>query len=194
MKNIRLWLVMLVVSCILFACSSNGSTSAGNGGTSNATSDNSGGGSAKGNASFSYTIDGKTFSGNGTDNTANCAFKKSNNIVYFVLMSVDPSEKNPPQFEFSVADKGTTTITMDDIDRHSSGNNVAYFANFSLSLPVKSEIPNYNFHSGITVVITASNSSRFTGTFSGDLVDPDTKKVVQLNDGKFDLPFAPPSR
>ena len=175
---------------LLQSCSVNSAT---NPGKDAATSIASPSTNAAGNASFLYKIDGKAFSGSGTDNVANCAFKKAGGLVHFILMSLDPTLKAPPQFSFSVAENGTTTITKEDIDKYSSGNNVTYFANFSVP-PLGGDTPDYEFYSSITVKVTPGNSSRFTGTFSGNLINPATKKVAQLTDGNFDIPFSAHSK
>jgi hypothetical protein len=150
-----------------------------------------------GNASFAYKIDGKVFSGNGTDNYFNCVFKHPGNMIHFILTDLNPNlTKVQPQFSFSVADNGTTVVRKDDMDRLSSGNNVKYFANFSIPGGGTGEIPRYEFNeaSTVTVTITSGSSSRLKGTFSGQLENPDTEKVVQVTDGKFDLPIISTSK
>ena len=147
-----------------------------------------------GDGSFSYKIEGKVFSGNSADKHFNRAFKHPGNVVHFILTNLDPTLKTAqPQFSFSIAGNGTTVIGKDDMERFSSGNNVKYFADFSIPGGGIGEIPNYEFYSSITVIITA-NSSHLTGTFSGTLLNPNTKKVVQLTDGSFDLPFSATSK
>lgn len=42
----------------------------------------------------------------------------------------------------------------------------------------------------MTVTITSSGTSRFTGTFSGALIEPKTDREVPVTDGKFDIPFS----
>jgi hypothetical protein len=153
--------------------------------------------SSTSDAGFSYKIDGKVFSGNRTDNYFNCTVKHPDNVVHFILTDLDPSVKKvQPQFSFSVADNRTTVIRKDDMDRLSSGNNVKYFASFSIPGGGTGEVPLYEFNdaSTVTVTITSNTSSRLKGTFSGNLLNPDTQKVVQLTDGSFDLPFAPTSK
>jgi hypothetical protein len=139
-------------------------------------------------ASFSYVIEGRTISGSGVGNGANVATKKAGGLVSFILMSLDITQKAPPQFLFQVADHGTTTITEDDMDRYHSGDG-KYIADFSIPpLDPNNPIPNYNFGTSITVTITAMGASHVTGTFSGTMVNRTTKKTVPLTDGKFDLP------
>ena len=170
---------MLVVSCILFACSSNSSTSAAIGESSNAASDNSGGGSSKGDASFSCKIDGKDFSGTGTDQMSNAAMVTKPGIINFILSPIVAGQTGvPAQFAFYVADKGTTTIHGTD--------NPNYSAHYS---PANTIDNNYQCKE-LTVTITSSGSSRVTGTFSGTLTEPGTDRTVPVTDGKFDIPYS----
>lgn len=176
----------IISLCLLYACSGNSSTTAGK---ASASSSGNSSANSRGDASFSYKIDGKAYPGKGTDNIVNCVLKKQNNIIHFILMTIDPAEKWPPQFSFAVADKGTTTIRQDDMDKLSSGSDVKYFANISFP-PQDNSTPHYEFNPPLTVNITSVIASKVSGTFSGTLIDPDTKKVVQLTDGVFDLPYS----
>ena len=184
---------------IIVACTSCGNNNAAKeNNTSNATaSSDASTSTSTSNASFSYKIDGKVFSGNRTDNYFNIANKHPDNVVHFILADLDPSVKTvQPQFSFSVADNGTTVVRKDDMDRLSSGNNVKYFASFSIPGGGDGEVPRYEFNdaSTVTVAITSNTSSRLKGTFSGNLLNPDTEKVAQLTDGSFDIPFSSPSK
>ncbi|MDQ2863611.1 MAG: hypothetical protein M3R50_08200 [Bacteroidota bacterium] len=186
MSHLKLLSAIIFSSCLLYACSGNSSTNAGN--LSASLSENTSANSS-GDASFSYKIDGKTYSGKGTDNTVNCIYKKPNNIIQFILMTIDPTEKWPPQFAFGVADKGSTTIRQDDMNKLSAGSDVKYFANISFQ-PQDNSTPHFEFNPPITVNLTSVSASKVSGTFSGTLIDPDTKKVVQLTEGVFDLPYS----
>jgi hypothetical protein len=194
MQHLKSFSTILLSSFLLYSCAGNTnansrkeSDSAASSGTTSSTSD----------ASFSYKIDGKLFSGKGTDNYFNIAFRKPDKVVHFVFTDMDPNlKKAPPQFSFSVADNGTTTIVKDDMDRLSSGNNVKYFAAFSIPGGGTGEIPRFDFNdaSTVTVTITSNTSSQLKGTFSGKLWNPDTNKVAQLTDGSFNIPFSPTSK
>ena len=193
MQQLKLFSAIILSASLLSACSGNSAANAGKENVSPATNESA----SKGDASFSYTIDGKVFSGSGTDNYFNCAIKHPGNVIHFIFTELHQSLKNPlPQFDFSVADNGTTVIKRDDIDRLTSGSDVKYFANFSTPGGAPGGVPNYEFNdsSTVTVTITSNTSSRLKGTFSGNLINPDTKKVVQLTDGKFDIPFSSHSK
>ncbi|MEO7049451.1 MAG: hypothetical protein ABI091_29370 [Ferruginibacter sp.] len=186
MNHSKLLATVILSCCLLYACSGKNSktTEKDSPVTAENTSTNS-----SGDASFSYKIDGKTYSGKGTDNGANCVYKKPNNIIHFILMSIDPTEKWPPQFSFGVADNGTTIIRQDDMDKFSAGSDVKYFANISFQ-PQDNSGPHYEHNPPITVTLTAVSASKVSGTFSGTLIDPVTKKVVPLTDGVFELPYS----
>jgi hypothetical protein len=181
-----LFIVLALPGLMITSCGGHNATITGN--TADATAP------ATANSIFSYKIDGKLYSWNGSDPYANQATIDSNNEIFFTLMSNDPAEKNPPQFGFGVAAAGSTVINWENMDRFkSSGSNGGnHFANFRLSLPNQNAVyPDYEFGrtSTVTVVITAKSETRVTGTFSGDLVNVDTQKPAQLTDGKFDLPL-----
>jgi len=191
MKQLPFFFILLLPALSLLSCMGNTPGNKAQEGISTRSSDTN---ASSGDATFSYKI-GKVFSGNGADNNFNRAFKHPDNIVHFILTDLDPTlKKAQPQFSFSIAGNGTTVIGKDDMERFSSGNNVKYFANFSIPGGGGGEIPNYYFNSSITVIITSGNSSRLTGTFSGNLLDPDANKVVQLTDGNFDIPIGSSSK
>ena len=189
MKQILNYLSIIALASAGFMVASCGSNNASATGNTAAAAP-----SAKETSTFSYKIDGQTYTWSGNDPYSNHATIDSNNEVFFTLMSNDPSEKNPPQFGFGVAAAGSTTITWDNMDRFkSSGSNGGnHFANFRLSYPNdNAKYPDYEFGhaSTVTVVITAKSDTRITGTFSGELVNVATQKTSQLTDGKFDLPL-----
>ena len=198
LKIMKQLFIITIISLSLAICSCGGNNPGKESNTNDATaSSDAATSSSTRDASFSYKIDGKLFLGNGTDNYFNIANKHPDNVVHFILTNLDPALKTvQPQFSFSVADNGTTVVRKDDMDRLSSGNNVKYFASFSIPGGGTGEVPRYEFNdaSTVTVTITSNTSSRLKGTFSGNLLNPDTQKVVQLTDGSFDIPFSSTSK
>jgi hypothetical protein len=190
MKQLKFFIPIISISICVFSCNGNSSNTPAKNKSATASSSDNSSSTLKDDGSFSYKIDGREISGGGQDpiHAANSIHFQSKDTIYFVLLDQSGKSTSTPQFSFRVAANGTTEINQDDMDRHSSGNNVTYFAEFN-AYP-KDNIPNYSFHSGITVNITSNNGSRVTGTFSGQMED-DANKIVQLTDGKFELPVAP---
>ena len=197
MKKVLLSTGLLVITCFVFSSCGNstaagaatgaaGGSAAGGAATTDAVAGTATSGAA--DASFSYVIEGHAISGSGVGNGANVAARKAGGLVRFILMSLDTTQKAPPQFLFQVADHGTTTITQDDMERYRSDGGTDY-ADFSIPpLDPNNPIPQYHFGTSVAVTITAMSASRITGTFSGTMVNRSTRKTVPLTDGKFDLP------
>jgi hypothetical protein len=141
------------------------------------TSSNPSNGSGGDDASFSAKIDGRVFSSTGTDQNSNAAFrvKGSQNPVFFKLADKDdPSER----LNFEVPDRtGSTTVDP------SIGYN-GYIKGFVTYLD-----------EAVTINVTSISATRITGTFSGRYKaqggsPANTPAVVQITDGKFDIPFS----
>ncbi len=110
MQYLKLCSVILFSSFLLYSCSGNISAN-GAKDKSSAPDNSSKVNDAKSEASFSCKIDGKDFSGQGTDQMGNAAFVTSPGIINFVLVPIVAGQKGiPAQLSFHVADKGTTTI------------------------------------------------------------------------------------
>jgi hypothetical protein len=129
-------------------------------------------------ASFSCMIDGTSFSSKGTDGLANAAFKTSNDVITFSLVSMDVQYKGkiPPQFGFTVAPSGTCHFKAGD--EHDK-----YSAKYSPANVVDA----YNAESG-SATITTITAGRIAGTFSG--IFSGMGKTFKVTEGKFDLPVA----
>jgi hypothetical protein len=134
---------------------------------------------SKGDASFSCKIDGKDFSGKGTDQIGNAAYTTAPGIISFVLMPMVAGQTGvPAQLTFKVANKGITSIHGTD--------NPAYTIRYT---PANTLDNDYQCKE-ITVTIISSGTSRVTGTFSGTLIEWKTKRDVLVTDGKFDIPYS----
>jgi len=134
---------------------------------------------SKGDAGFSCKIDGKDFSGKGTDQIGNAAYTTATGIISFVLMPIVAGQKGvPAQLAFKVANKGITSIHGTD--------NPAYSVRYT---PTNTLDNDYQCKE-ITVTITSSGTSRVTGKFSGTLIEWKTERDVQVTDGKFDIPYS----
>ena len=181
MKRLKLFSSIFIVACLLLSC--NGNQNEANVKDSNSPSKvqsaENNTANSTGDASFSCKIDGKVFSGKGTDGFANAAFATTPDITNFVLMPVVAGQEGvAAQFAFHVANKGTTTV-------HGTEN-----SNYSVKYSPANSLDNDYQSKEITVTITSSGGSRFTGTFSGTLIEPKTDREVPVTDGKFDIPYS----
>lgn len=181
MKQTKIFISTIILASLLcFSCkgnSSNATTGKDNaeGNTTTATA------STSGDASFYCKIDGKDFSGNGSDNYVNAAFKTNPGIINFTLAKMDKTQKGiPEQFHFTVADHGTTTM-------HNS--NSTDNGNYSASYSPRDYNDAFGFRD-LTLTITSSDASGIKGTFSGTLINPQGDKAIPVTDGKFDLPWS----
>jgi len=188
MQHLKLFSPILFLASLLLACSDNAadagkdSTSATSSKTDAASSNST---SSTGNASFSCKIDGKDFSSKGNDSYSNVVFRSGPGVINFVLVKMDESQQGvPAQFNFFVADHGTTTM-----HNSNSTDNGQYSAKYS----PKDFNDAFGFKE-VMVTITSSDASGIKGTFSGTLFDPQNKKEISVTDGKFDLPWSPYSK
>ena len=143
----------------------------------NAASANTGGA----DASFSCKIDGKDFSGKGTDQILNAASVHAPGIIYFNLSPTFTgdlsSDLRQGGFGFEVPDHGTTTIR----DVESSDYSIAY------NPP---NDPKNGYKCKEMVITVNSSATRVTGTFAGTFTNPKTHKDVAVTEGKFDIPYS----
>lgn len=179
-------LALIIFSLGLFFISCNGNhdtTTAKDSSGSATTSTESSTSSATGDASYSYTIDGKNYSGSGTNEFVNAARTDKPGVMSINLAPVTTGALQPGYgFYFEIENKPTVVVHTDD-----NGPNNIYFSAPEDKLKV--------YHcKEMTVNITSSGSSRFTGTFSGTMTEPDTNKEVAVTDGKFDLPIVSPDK
>ena len=177
MQHLKLLSATIFSACILFACSSNSSTSAGKGGTSNATSDNSGT-SSNGNGSFSYTIDG-----NNVDVKSlyiNEVKSVSDGRIFIEVTNTSTSEV----FKFSIANTGTSTVLHYSPSLSNFSDNKSNSAEY-----MSPKLRNY-YGDSVTITITSIDATHVAGTFSGKYLSDDDKPVLlEITNGSFDLPF-----
>jgi hypothetical protein len=183
MKQIKkLILITLIPLSLLYSCNGNGNSNASKDSASSSTpSTKNSSANSTGDASFSCMLDGKEFSGKGTDQIVNAAYVHSPGIMYFTLSSSfsgDPSaDMRAGGFGFEVPDKGTTVIRGVEDPRYSVGYN----------LPNE---PTNTYRCKEMTVTINSSGTRVIGTFSGTLIEPKTDREIQVTDGKFDIPYS----
>lgn len=136
-----------------------------------------------GDASYSYTIDGKNFSGSGTNQFVNAARTDKPGVISINLAPVTPGSLLPGYgFYFEIENKSTVVVHADD-----AGPNSIYYN------PPNSGVKIFKCKE-MTVNITSSGGARFAGTFSGTMIEPNTNREVAVTDGKFDLPIVSPDK
>ena len=183
MKHLKLFSVILVSSFLLYSCSGNTNANGvkDNSSAASANSTNSGASTSTDDASFSYKIDGKDFSGKGTDQIMNAASVHAPGIIYFTLSSGFSgdiaADLKAGGLGFEVPDKGTTVIRGVENPNY----NIAY------GLP---NDPTNTYDCKEMTVTINSSGTRVTGTFSETLIEPKTGRDVPVTDGKFDIPYS----
>lgn len=174
-------LAFLFIVAGIGACSGHHAANIDGGTNTAASADASTTSSSTGDASFSCKIDGKDYSGKGTDQILNAASVHAPGVLYFALSSSFTGDLTTDLraggFGFEVPDKGTTVIRGDEVPEYSVGYN----------------LPNDQKHTfkckGMTVTINSSGT-RVNGTFSGMMIEQLTGKDVAVTDGKFDIPYS----
>ena len=178
MQRLKLFFVIIFSACLLFACSSNSSTSAGKDSTSNATTGNSDGGLSNVNGSFSYTIDG-----NKTD-VKSLYINKVTNITDGRIKIEITNSFTSEVFNFSIANTGATTVLHSSPSLSNFTDNKSNEARY-----MSSKLKNY-YGDSVVVTITDINATRVAGTFSGKYLSSDKPPVaLEITGGSFDLPF-----
>ncbi|MFI5186167.1 MAG: hypothetical protein ACHQF0_05550 [Chitinophagales bacterium] len=179
MKYLNSFTVIFLSAIIFISCSGSSAT--------NTTADSAATASANTtssdpDASFSCMLDGKEFSGKGTDQNINAAFHLTGDNkgqIFFRLSNMDdPGNK----LMFQVAAKtGSTTFSISPTYSY-GGYTTADFATY--------------IDDPITVTITSISSTRVTGAFSGKYTlqkgsgNNSSKQTIEVTDGKFDIPFS----
>ena len=178
---IKLSVIILSAGSLLFSCNGNqGETNVKDSSSSSTIeSTENVNTNSTGDASYYYTIDGKNFSGSGTNQFVNAAVVHVPGIIYFNLAPVVPGTSTPGYgFNFEVADKGTTVVKGDEDHNY----DITY-------TPENAGINTFKCKE-MTVIITSSDGKRVAGTFSGTMIEPKTERVVSVTDGKFDIPYS----
>ena len=185
MKQLKTFSAIIILACLLFSC--NGNHSAANvkdsSGSATVPSSESTTANSNGNATYSYSIDGKSYSGSGTNEFVNAARTDKPGVISINLAPVTPGSLLPGYgFYFEIENKGSLIVRADE-----EGSNSIYYN------PPNSGVKIYKCKE-MKVTITSSGGSRFAGTFSGTMIEPNTNREVAVADGKFDLPIVSPDK
>jgi hypothetical protein len=181
MESLKLIATILLLPILFVACSGNSAPNAGkdNAAPIAATADAS---PSQQDASFSCILDGKEFSGKGTDQNINAAFHLTgddNGKIFFRLSDMNNVGE---KLNFSVPEKiGSTTFSVTPTSSF-----IGYMT---------TDFVNY-LDDPIIVTISSFTSSRVAGTFSGKYTlqkgsgSSNSKQTIEVTDGKFDIPFS----
>jgi hypothetical protein len=133
-------------------------------------------------ASFSCKLDGKEFSGKGTDQNINAAFHLTGNNKGQIFFRLSDMNNNGDKLMFQVpAKEGSTTIKVTPV--------------YSYGGYVTGDFANY-IDDPVTVTINSISSSGVSGTFSGKYTlqkgsgNSNSKQTIEVTDGKFNIPFS----
>ncbi len=137
---------------------------------------------SNGDASFSCKLDGKEFSGKGTDQNINAAFHLTGDDKGQIFFRLSDMNDIGEQLTFEVPGKeGSTTFNVTPTYSY-DGYNTSDFATY--------------IDDPLTVTINSISSSRVSGTFSGKYTlqkgsgNSKSKQTIEVTDGKFDIPFS----
>lgn len=179
MKKQNLILILLSVTFGFISC--------GNNSPKNKTKDNTSVTSSNDNAStddasFSCMLDGKEFSGKGTDQNINAGFHLTGDDKGQIFFRLSDMNNVGDKLMFQVpAKEGSTTFSVSPTYSY-EGYTTSDFANY--------------IDDPVTVTINSISSSRVTGTFSGKYTlqkgsgNNNSKQTIEVTDGKFDIPFS----
>jgi hypothetical protein len=179
----KLLVITFSAFSLLYSCSGNTNSNALKDNTSSSTSstENSSANS-NGNASFSCMLDGKEFSGSGTDQNINAAFHLKGDDKGQIFFRFSDLNNPEEKLNFQVAAKeGSTTFNVTPTYSYMGYTTKGYI--------------NY-LDNPLTVTITSLTATRVSGTFSGTYIlskgsaDSNAKQTIEVTDGKFDIPFS----
>jgi len=135
-----------------------------------------------GDASFSCILDGKEFSGKGTDQNINAAFHLTGNNKGQIFFRLSDMNNIGDKLMFQVPSKeGSTTIKVSPT--------------YSYSGYITSDFATY-IDDPVMVTINSISSSRVSGTFSGKYTlqkgsgNSNLKQTIEITNGKFNIPFS----
>jgi hypothetical protein len=135
-----------------------------------------------GDASFSCILDGKEFSGKGTDQNINAAFHLTGNNKGQIFFRLSDMNNIGDKLMFQVPSKeGSTTIKVSPT--------------YSYGGYITSDFATY-IDDPVMVTINSISSSRVSGTFSGKYTlqkgsgNSNLKQTIEITNGKFNIPFS----
>lgn len=179
MKRLHFFFLLLPIGFIVASCSGSAEKS---GSTNNSGVNSPEASNATDDGGFSCKLDGKEFSGKGTDQNINAAFHLTGDDKGQIFFRLSNMDNIGDKLMFQVPGKvGSTTFTVSPTYSY-EGYTTADFSNY--------------IDDPVTVTITSISSTRVSGTFSGKYTlqkgsgSNNSKQTIQVTDGKFDIPFS----
>ena len=133
-------------------------------------------------AGFSCVLDGKEFSGKGTDQNINAAFHLTGDDKGQIFFRLSDMNNIGVKLMFQVQGKvGSTTFN--------------FTPTYSYGGYITSDFATY-IDDPVTVTINSISSSGVSGTFSGKYTlqkgtgNSNSKQTIEVKDGKFNIPFS----
>jgi hypothetical protein len=133
-------------------------------------------------ASFSCKLDGKEFSGKGTDQNINAAFHLTGNNKGQIFFRLSDMNNIGDKMMFQVpAKEGSTTFKVT--------------STYSYGGYITSDFATY-IDNPLTVTINSISSSGVSGTFSGKYTlqkgsgNSNSKQTIEVTEGRFNIPFS----
>jgi hypothetical protein len=192
MKQIKLFLIIIFSTCLLFSCTSNHSSADKTNADSNTNAANPKATSTDANltgtnGSFIYTINGAGINtANDGSGSASLYINEVSNDAANGMLKIKVTCGGSNVFHFDVSNSGATTISN-------------YSPTLSGFTDKKSKGAEYmdgktyrNLYAvSVTITITSINDSRVSGTFSGTFraEQSDGGATANITDGSFNLPF-----
>lgn len=179
MRHVNIFSAIFLPAIIFVSCSGSSATNLTADSVATASANTTSSGT---DASFSCMLDGKEFSGKGTDQNFNAAFHLTGDDKGQIFFKLSDINNIGNKLMFQVAAKeGSTTFSVSPT--------------YSYGGYTTSDFTNY-IDDPVTVVITSISASRVSGTFSGKYTlqkgsgNASSKQTIQVIDGKFDIPFS----
>ena len=181
MKKLKLILWIFLSALLFVSCSGKTAANSGKDSTSiNSSTSNTS--ASDGDATFSCMLDGKEFSGSGTNQNINAAFHLTGDNKGQIFFRLSDMNNIGDKLMFQVpAKEGSTTFNVTPT--------------YSYNGYITGDFASY-IDDPVTVTINSISSSGVSGTFSGKYTlqkgsgNSKSKQTIQVTDGKFDIPFS----
>lgn len=184
MKN--LFIILFLCSALIISCNN----SSGNKTSSSSANTNTSGINLTGDdASYSYKVAGKEVNETGTLTTGYKADLNTDNgvkVLGLTLTNASATDGSVSSFLFAIPYKtGATTFTKENAMRSDN----PYLCTYTGAPGHGGDIHVDPHVNNITITVDQLTDTRLSGTFSGTVIGEDGSSLLQVTDGKFNLPI-----